>query len=73
VVQPGSMAEDAGIIEGDIVLSLGEHPVCSADELFGIVEVLPAGIPVSVILVRNGRRFERLLVTHGRRRKIRKG
>src|SRR5947209_1388310 len=68
MVQPGSLAENAGILEGDIVLAIDEHPVGTADELFGIVEVLPPQAPVSVVLMRNGRRFERLLVTPPRRR-----
>jgi len=70
MVQPGSLAEEAGILEGDIILSLGEHPVGTCDELFRIVEVLPAAAPVTVQFVRNGRCFERLLIMPARRRKM---
>src|SRR5262249_19229695 len=71
-VQPGSLADDAGILEGDIVVALGDHPVGSADELFGVLEVLPPGMPVPIFLVRSGRRFERLLVLPEPRGKVRK-
>src|SRR5690349_11137913 len=73
MVQAGSLAEEAGILEGDIILSLGDHPVGTADELFGIIEVLPSGLPVPVTFLRNSRRFERLLVMPARRRAVPKG
>jgi len=73
MVQPCSIAEDSGILEGDIIVSVGDHPVGTCDELFGIVEVMPAELPVLIVVVRAGRRFERLLVMPGRRRKLQKG
>ena len=73
LVQAGSLAEEAGIIEGDVIMSLGDHRVGSADELFGVLETLTPGMPVPVTFDRNGRRFERLLVLPGLRDRVRKG
>jgi S1-C subfamily serine protease len=60
-VEPGSLAEEAGVLEGDIILSVGDHSTISADELFRVMERLDAKTPVPVILLRDGRRYERLL------------
>jgi S1-C subfamily serine protease len=73
MIQPGSMAEDAGILEGDIILALGDHPIGTADELFAIVEAMRSDVAVPVILVRHGRRFERLLVMPRRGPKVKYG
>jgi S1-C subfamily serine protease len=72
MVQPGSLAEDVGILEGDIILSLGDQPVATCDELFGLIEAMPMEVPLPVILVRHGRRYERLLVVPGPSPKVKK-
>jgi S1-C subfamily serine protease len=60
--EPGGPAEDAGLEPGDVVISLGEQPASSVDELQRLLTELPVGIPSMVAAIRDGRRFERLVV-----------
>lgn len=54
-VQPGSPAEQAGIVEGDIVVGIGERAVTGPDELVVAVQSNAIGDTVDVHLVRDGR------------------
>lgn len=55
-------ADQAGILEGDIILSLGERPATSVDDLHKLLSELPVGVPSSVVVLRAGRMIERLVV-----------
>ena len=46
----------------DIIVSLGERPATSVDDLHKLLTELPVGIPASIILLRHGRKLERLVV-----------
>ncbi len=61
-VEPDGPAEQAGILEDDLIVSLGEQPTASVDDLHKVLTQLPVGIPASVILVRGERGLERLVV-----------
>jgi S1-C subfamily serine protease len=61
-VEPGGPADDAGILEDDLIVSLGEQPTGSVDDLHKLLTQLPVGIPASVLLLRGERRLERLVV-----------
>ncbi|MFZ2528877.1 MAG: trypsin-like peptidase domain-containing protein, partial [Rhodococcus sp. (in: high G+C Gram-positive bacteria)] len=54
-VQAGSPAQRAGIVEGDVIVKVGERAVTSADELVVAVHEQRIGEPVTVQLVRSGR------------------
>ncbi len=61
-IEPGSPAEQAGILEEDLILALGERPVTSIDDLHRLLTELPIEVPASVVLLRGQRRLERLVL-----------
>lgn len=61
-VEPGSPAEGAGMLEEDLIVSLGEEPAASIDDLHRLLTKLPPGVPTAVVLLRGERRLERFVV-----------
>jgi S1-C subfamily serine protease len=61
-VEPDGPAEQAGILEEDVIVSLGEQPTGSVDDLLKLLTQLPVGIPAAVVFLRGERRLERLVV-----------
>jgi S1-C subfamily serine protease len=61
-LEPDGPAEQAGLEEGDVIVTFGELPASSVDDLHKLLTQLPVGIPSSVIVLREGRRLERLIV-----------
>jgi len=61
-VETGSPAEQAGILEEDLIVSLGEQPVLSVDDLHKLLTELPVDVPSSVVMHRGERRLERLVL-----------
>jgi S1-C subfamily serine protease len=61
-IEPGGPAEQAGILEEDLILSLGERPVTSIDDLHRLLTELPIAVPTGVVLLRGQRRLERLVL-----------
>ncbi|PIE35091.1 MAG: serine peptidase, partial [Gammaproteobacteria bacterium] len=51
-VEPGSPAEMAGFRQGDILLSIDNVAIGSADDIAELVEKVPAGKPVAVLVQR---------------------
>jgi S1-C subfamily serine protease len=62
-IEPGGPAEDAGVLEGDVVVQLAGEPTRCADELHKLVDRLPVDVPLSLILLRGERCLERLVMT----------
>lgn len=60
-VEPGSPADAAGIDDGDILLSLGEQPAASVDDLHKLLTQLPVGVPAPVEFLRQGRKIQRIV------------
>jgi S1-C subfamily serine protease len=54
-VQQGGAAEAAGIIEGDVIVRLGDRPIAGADELVVAYREHNPGDTVEVELIREGR------------------
>jgi S1-C subfamily serine protease len=61
-VEPGGPADQAGIEADDLIVSLGDQPVTSVDDLHRLLAQLPVGIPNSVILLRGQRRLQRFVL-----------
>jgi S1-C subfamily serine protease len=61
-VEPGGPADQAGLLEEDVIVSLGEQPTGSVDDLHKLLMQLPVGVPASIILLRGERRLERLVI-----------
>jgi S1-C subfamily serine protease len=61
-IESGSPADQAGLLEDDIIVRLGEHPVSSIDNLHKLLTSLPVGVPSSMWFLREQRLLERLVV-----------
>ncbi len=61
-VEPGAPADQAGILEGDIIVRLGDQAATSVDDLHKMLTELPVGVPATVTLLRGQRRLERFVV-----------
>lgn len=57
-VQPGSVAERAGLVRGDIILEIGERVIKGQADYLNVIEELPKGKPVLALIRRQeGTRF----------------
>ncbi|NJO67440.1 MAG: Do family serine endopeptidase [Rhodospirillales bacterium] len=54
-VEPGSAADQAGILSGDVIVAIDGQPVTSATALRNRVGLIPLGETVDVSLIRRGR------------------
>jgi S1-C subfamily serine protease len=61
-IESGGPADGAGILEGDLIVSLAEQPTPGVDDLHKLLTQLPVGIPASVVLLRGERRLQRFVV-----------
>jgi S1-C subfamily serine protease len=61
-VEPDSPADQAGVLEEDVIVSLGEQAVTSVDDLHKLLTQLPVEVPSQVILLRGERRLERWVI-----------
>lgn len=61
-VETGGPADQAGLDEGDILVTFGDQPATSVDDLHKLLTSLPVGVPAAVAFLRDGRRLERFVV-----------
>jgi S1-C subfamily serine protease len=61
-LEPAGPASQAGMVEGDLIIALGDEPVATIDDLQRRLSEVPVGIPSEIILVRDGRRLARFVV-----------
>jgi S1-C subfamily serine protease len=61
-VEPDGPADQAGVLEGDVIVTLAEKPTPSVDAMHQLLTQLPVGIPAPVVLLRGERRLERWVV-----------
>jgi S1-C subfamily serine protease len=62
MVEPDGPADQAGLQEGDVIVTFGDRPATSIDDLHKLLTELPVGIPSTVVFLREHRRFERMVV-----------
>jgi S1-C subfamily serine protease len=55
-------AQTAGVWIEDVIVGFGDHPVESIDDLHRLLTQLPIGIGATMIVLREGRRLDRLIV-----------
>jgi S1-C subfamily serine protease len=55
-------AQNAGLWIEDVILAFGGKPVRSVDDLHRLLTEHPVGLPVPVVVLREGRRLERTAV-----------
>ena len=61
-VESDGPAHQAGIQPEDLIVTLGERPVTSVDDLHKLLTQLPVGIPATVVILRGQRRLERFVL-----------
>jgi S1-C subfamily serine protease len=61
-VEPNGPADQAGLQTEDVVVTLGDQPTTSVDDLHRLLTQLPVGQPLEVRLLRGDRRLERFVV-----------
>ncbi len=61
-VEPNGPSDEAGIQPGDVLVSLGDQPVTTIDDLHKLLTQLPVGVPSSVVMLRGAQRLQRFIV-----------
>ena len=61
-IEAGAPADQAGILEDDVIVGLGDKPITSVDDLHRLLTELPIDVPTSVVVLRGSRRLERLML-----------
>jgi S1-C subfamily serine protease len=61
-IESGAPADQAGILEEDLIVTLGERPVTSIDDLHRLLTELPIEVPTPVVILRGSRRLERMIL-----------
>lgn len=61
-IEPEGPADQAGILEDDIVLALGDQTAAGVDDLHKLLTTLPVEIPATVTLLRGDRKLERMVI-----------
>ncbi len=61
-IESDGPADQAGVQEEDCILSIGDHPVTNVDDLHRLLTQLPIEVPVTIALLRGGRRLERMVL-----------
>jgi S1-C subfamily serine protease len=61
-LEPNGPADQAGILEDDLIVSLGEQATESVDDLHKLLTQLPVEVPATIVLLRNDRKLERMIL-----------
>jgi S1-C subfamily serine protease len=61
-VEGNAPAEEAGLQEGDVIISFGDQPVTNVDDLHRLLTQLPVGLPASLEFLREDRKIQRLVI-----------
>ena len=61
-LEPDGPADQAGVQEGDVIVSLGDVPAATVDDLHKQLVKLPVGIPATITLLRGERLIQRMVL-----------
>jgi S1-C subfamily serine protease len=61
-VEENGPADQAGLQEEDLIVTFGEQPVTTIDDLHKLLLQLPVGVPTALTLLRGERRLERMVL-----------
>ena len=61
-LEAGGPAEQASVLEDDLIVRLGEQPTPSVDDLHKLLTELPIDVPASITLLRGDRMLERMVL-----------
>jgi S1-C subfamily serine protease len=61
-LEPDGPADQAGILEEDLIVTLGEQPTTCVDDLHKLLTQLPIDVPAPITLLRRDRRLNRLVL-----------
>jgi S1-C subfamily serine protease len=61
-IEPGGPADQAGVLEGDVIIAMAEQATTTVDDLHKLLTTLPVGIPAPIVMLRGERRLERWVV-----------
>jgi S1-C subfamily serine protease len=61
-LESGGPADQAGLLEDDLILNLGEQPTESVDDLHKLLTELPVEVPATITLLRKDRQLERMVL-----------
>jgi len=61
-VESGGPADQAGVLEDDLILNLGDTPTESVDDLHKLLTQLPVEVPATIALLRKDRILERMVL-----------
>jgi S1-C subfamily serine protease len=61
-IEADGPADQAGMMEGDVLVSLAEQPTGSVDELHKLLMQVSIDVPTSIVLLRGERRLQRMVL-----------
>ena len=61
-IPPRARRAEAGLEEDDIILSLGDVPTASVDDIHRLLLKLPVGVPTTIEVLRGSRRLGRMVI-----------
>ncbi|HEY7427072.1 MAG TPA: trypsin-like peptidase domain-containing protein [Gemmataceae bacterium] len=61
-IEPGGPADQAGILEEDLIVALGDQPIACVDDLHKLLTQLPIDVPAAITLLRRDRMLNRLVL-----------
>jgi S1-C subfamily serine protease len=61
-LESGGPAEQAGVLEDDLILNLGDHTTETIDDLHKLLTQLPVEVPSTITVLRNNRILERMVL-----------
>jgi S1-C subfamily serine protease len=61
-LEPDGPADEAGILEEDCILSIGEQTTATVDDLHKLLTQLPVDVPAGIVLLRGQRQLERMVM-----------